>query len=253
MPVSVSMGSASKTQKRRKATYTDGPERLYTYVYTHYKRCCARNHSLSNYASRAVSRIRHGQRLHRFCNIIQFFKEQQFFCHQSKKEYSLLSQVFSFDRQEHWVTKRPDNKTDWPKNFETLPHTTEANHFSRRRTATHFCVSNQQFSVGCINHLPDLQTALADRIILQVDQTTLANKVGTSINAVKTQIWIGISVYVLVAIIKKELKLERSLHEILQILSILLFEKTSLKQALTENYYTFKEQPNYNKLSLFDL
>lgn len=76
---------------------------------------------------------------------------------------------------------------------------------------------------------------------------------GTSINAVKTQIWIAISVYVLVAIIKKELKLERSLHEILQILSILLFEKTPLNQALTENYYTFKEQQNYNQLSLFDL
>jgi hypothetical protein len=76
---------------------------------------------------------------------------------------------------------------------------------------------------------------------------------GTSINAVKTQIWIAISVYVLVAIIKKELKLERSLHEILQILSILLFEKTPLKQAFTVNYYTFKEQQNYNQLSLFDL
>jgi len=76
---------------------------------------------------------------------------------------------------------------------------------------------------------------------------------GTSINAVKTQIWIAISVYVLVAIIKKELKLERSLHEILQIMSILLFEKTTLKQALTVNYYTFKEQQNYNQLSLFEL
>lgn len=76
---------------------------------------------------------------------------------------------------------------------------------------------------------------------------------GTSINAVKTQVWIAISVYVLIAIIKKELKLERSLHEILQILSILLFEKTSLKQALTGNYYTFKEQLNYNQLFLFDL
>lgn len=177
MPVSVSMGSASKTQKRPKATYTDGPKRLYTCVYTHYKRCCARNYSLSNYASGAVGHIRHGQRLHRFCNIILFFKEQLFLCYSSKKEYSLLSQVFSFDRQKHWPAKRPDNKTDWPKNFETLPHTTEANHFSRRTTATHFCVSNQQFSVGCINHLPDLQTALADRIILQVDQTALANKV----------------------------------------------------------------------------
>lgn len=76
---------------------------------------------------------------------------------------------------------------------------------------------------------------------------------GTSVNAVKTQVWIAISVYVLVAIIKKELKLERSLHEILQIISILLFEKTPLTQALTENYYVFKEQQNCNQLSLFDL
>jgi len=76
---------------------------------------------------------------------------------------------------------------------------------------------------------------------------------GTSINAVKTQVWIAISIYVLVAIIKKELKLERSLHEILQIISILLFEETPLKQALTGNYYTFKEQQDYKQLSLFDL
>jgi len=76
---------------------------------------------------------------------------------------------------------------------------------------------------------------------------------GTSINAVKTQIWIAISVYVLVAIIKKELELEHSFHEILQIISILLFEKTPLKQALTENSYDFKEQQNYNQLSLFNL
>ena len=76
---------------------------------------------------------------------------------------------------------------------------------------------------------------------------------GTSINAVKTQIWIAISIYVLVAIIKKELEIQRSLTEILQILSILLFEKTSLYQALTSNYLQNKEPENYNQLSLFDL
>jgi transposase len=76
---------------------------------------------------------------------------------------------------------------------------------------------------------------------------------GTSINAVKTQVWIAISVYVLVAIIKKELRLDRSLHEILQIISIILFEKTPLKQALTGNYYVYIEQRNYNQLFLFDL
>ena len=57
---------------------------------------------------------------------------------------------------------------------------------------------------------------------------------GTSENAVRTQIWIAISVYVLVAIIKKELSIDRSLGEILQILSISLFEKESIYQALSD-------------------
>ena len=56
---------------------------------------------------------------------------------------------------------------------------------------------------------------------------------GTSQNVVKTQIWIAISVYLLVAILKKELKIDRSLGEILQILSITLFEKVSMNQVLT--------------------
>jgi len=56
---------------------------------------------------------------------------------------------------------------------------------------------------------------------------------GTSENALKTQIWIAISVYVLVAIVKKQLKLESSLYRILQILSISLFEKTPILEALS--------------------
>ena len=55
---------------------------------------------------------------------------------------------------------------------------------------------------------------------------------GTSENAVRTQIWIVISVYVLVAIIKKKLRLNVSLHTLLQILSLTLFEKLPLKQAV---------------------
>jgi hypothetical protein len=56
---------------------------------------------------------------------------------------------------------------------------------------------------------------------------------GTSPNAVKTQVWIAICIYVLVAIIRKELKVELSLHEILQILSVSLFEKTPINEALS--------------------
>ena len=56
---------------------------------------------------------------------------------------------------------------------------------------------------------------------------------GTSVNAVKTQVWVAISVYVLVAVLKKELRLDRSLYEMLQILSITLFERVPIHQALS--------------------
>ena len=75
---------------------------------------------------------------------------------------------------------------------------------------------------------------------------------GTSENAVKTQIWIAISVYVLVAIVKKELKLDRSLHEILQVLSLTLFEKTPLFQALSQESTKKRRDDCHNQLTLFD-
>ena len=76
---------------------------------------------------------------------------------------------------------------------------------------------------------------------------------GTSDNAVKIQVWIAISVYVLVAIVKKELGVERSLSEILQILSLTLFEKTLISQALSDSKSQDPEPPFPNQMSLFDL
>jgi transposase len=76
---------------------------------------------------------------------------------------------------------------------------------------------------------------------------------GTSKNAVKTQIWIAISIYVLVAIIKKELKIEMSLGEILQILSIVLFEKVPITQVLTKNVLQNGNVQFHNQLLLFNL
>jgi Transposase DDE domain len=72
-------------------------------------------------------------------------------------------------------------------------------------------------------------------------------------DAVKTQVWIAISVYVRVAIVKKELGVERSLYEILQILSLTLFEKTSLFTALSESIAPNSESPFPNQRTLFDL
>jgi len=76
---------------------------------------------------------------------------------------------------------------------------------------------------------------------------------GTSENAVKTQVWIAISVYVLVAIIKKELKLKQSLYTILQILSVSIFDKTHILQALMETNLNNDNGNNGNQLELFKL
>ena len=75
---------------------------------------------------------------------------------------------------------------------------------------------------------------------------------GTSENAVKSQLWIAISVYVLVAIIKKRLDIEADLYTILQILSLTLFEKTSLLQLLTGAEAMSEGSDIPNQLNLFD-
>lgn len=75
---------------------------------------------------------------------------------------------------------------------------------------------------------------------------------GTTENAVKTQIWVAISVYVLVAIIKKRLKINVSLYTILQVLSLTVFEKMSLLQIFTENDYKTISSPYAKQLNLFD-
>ncbi len=76
---------------------------------------------------------------------------------------------------------------------------------------------------------------------------------GTSDNAVRVQVWIAISVAVLVALVRKELGVKRSLSEILQILSLTLFEKTPVVQVLSESKSQGPEPPFPNQLNLFDL
>jgi hypothetical protein len=76
---------------------------------------------------------------------------------------------------------------------------------------------------------------------------------GTSENAVKTQIWIAVSVYVLVAIVRKRLRLETSLYQILQILSVTLFEKTPILQALQAHDSQSDLLDHANQFILFDL
>ena len=75
---------------------------------------------------------------------------------------------------------------------------------------------------------------------------------GTSENAVKSQIWIAVSVYVLVAIVKKRLNISGSLYEMLQILSLTMFERIPLDQLLTKSVQLVIPNDSPNQMNLFD-
>jgi IS4 transposase len=74
---------------------------------------------------------------------------------------------------------------------------------------------------------------------------------GTSENAVKTQIWIAVSVYVLVAIIRKRLKLNASLYTLMQVFSVTVFEKTSIESVILQTVDSSDPVMDDNQLNLF--
>ena len=126
--------------------------------------------------------------------------------------------------------------------------------FVDRLTNKHFVFLTNNF------HLPPLVIAELYRSRWQVElffkwikqHLRIKAFYGTSENALKTQIWIAISVYLLVAILKKHLNLDASLYKILQILSVTIFEKTPLLQALEPLNDTNENITSCKQLTLFD-
>jgi len=133
----------------------------------------------------------------------------------------------------------------------------------RLRRVRFFDVETERFFVYLTNNfvLPALTIARLYKSRWQVElffkwikqHLRIKSFFGTSANAVKTQVWIAICVYVLVAILKKQLNLPESLHKILQILSVNVFEKVPLQELLTQDKPRFQNSDNHNQLMLFDL
>ena len=143
----------------------------------------------------------------------------------------------------------------------TGPHTSKAYPDKLRRIKYHDPQTNKTL-VFLTNSftLPALTIAQLYRCRWQVEfffkwikqNLRIKSFYGTTDNAVKTQVWIAVSVYVLVAIIKKRLRLEMSLYTILQILSVNAFERTSLLQILTDENYKTETAECYKQLTLFN-
>ena len=115
-------------------------------------------------------------------------------------------------------------------------------------------LSLRRLRVARPHHHQALPSALADRVVLQVDQAASTDQgvLRHDRDAVKTQIWIAVSVYVLVAIVKKRLQLSASLYEILQILSLTMFEQMPIDQLLSLQPIVVAKPVSGNQLTLFD-
>jgi len=126
------------------------------------------------------------------------------------------------------------------------------------RRVRYYDAQTGQYLIFLTNHLdlPGLTVANLYRLRWQVElffrwikgHLRIKHYYGTSPNAVKTQIWIAVTVYLLVAITHKQLKLPGTLHRTLQLLSIHPFEKTSIQELLTENNSDVFGAENHNQL-----
>jgi len=118
-----------------------------------------------------------------------------------------------------------------------------------------FDVSDQQFHIARLTIAQSINSAGRWSCFSSGSSSTCASRefYGTSENAVKTQIWIAVSVYVLVAIVRKRLGIEAGLYQILQILSLTQFEKTPLLQVLQRIECENDLDEICNQLNLFDL
>ena len=188
-----------------------------------------------------------------FARLYLFAKAGAFFITRSKQRAQY------YRRQSHPVDKSAGVKSDQTVVF-TGPKTSlrypaplrRIHYYDRERDLRLIFLTNKFF-------LPAITIARLYRARWQVElffrwikqHLRIKRFYGTSVNAVKTQIWIAISIYVLVAIIRKRLGLEISLYQILQILSITICEKTPILKALVDAQRQFQQPYVDNQLNLF--
>lgn len=165
----------------------------------------------------------------------------------SRRNYRLVDKTTGLRSDQTILLKGPQTSQDYPDPLRRIGYFDSEN---RKRLV--FLTNN--FS------LPPLTIAQLYKCRWQVElffkwikqHLRIKSFYGTSVNAVKTQIWIAISVYVLVAIVKKELNLDRSLNDILQILSITIFEKSPIYQVFSGLCSDLEKEAICNQLSLFN-
>ena len=176
LPYFVSVGSVPQTQKCHKASHADGPERLDSLLYTHNKRQSRGRKSTRPSTYRTRRLLHHGSRLSRLRTTISFFKEPGLFYNTGQGETCLYSTSLSTCRQNHLPKERSDHQINRPENIGTLSRPAQTDWLLRQRYEQAIHLFDKQLCSRCLDYRKALQVSLADRVVLQVDQTAPANQ-----------------------------------------------------------------------------
>ena len=248
------LGTLPSGQSSGQDAYAARPARQYSNLHPHQRRQDARGQCARHPDTRSGQLLHHGSGLHRFRPLVHSASSTGVLRYSWQIQSALSAHLLAHRGQVHWASLRSDHCVVRSQGQQGLPATPSTYQVLRCRTRQASGLSDQQLRLARADYRSTLPQPLAGRVILQVDQQHLRIKkfYGTTENAVKTQIWIAITVYVLVAIVKKRLNTEASLYTILQILSLTLFEKIPLDQLLKNTEIQMTTQQNNNQLNLFD-
>ena len=251
---SLSLGTLPQTQRSHQVAHPDGFARQYSLLYLHFRRQNPRRYDPRPIGFRTCRFLHYGPGLHRFWPPLWTHPKHGFLCARAKKN-------LDYSRRSY----RPINPSTGLRSDQTIllkgVKTSQLYPDPLRRISYFDAETNRRFVFLTNNFvLPALTIVLLFKYRWRIELFSKWIKqhlrikafYGTSQNAVKTQTWIAISIYVLVAIVKKKLKIDRSLNEILQILSIALFENSPLLQVLTDLQLQNGEEQVSNQLNLFN-
>ena len=176
MSIAVSMGKISQAQSRGQGSHANGPERLYTLVYPHYRRKRARCKYPRRSCFRAGCNLHNGSWLPRLRSSLYLYSKPFHFYYQSQKQFGLSPSLLSQGRQNHRFAMRPNNKTQWLLCVTGLSCSTSSNRLLRHRYKEKIRIPNKQLLATGINSCSTLQMSLADRNLLQMDQAIPSNQ-----------------------------------------------------------------------------
>ena len=243
-----------KDERSYQAPYPVGSAGQYPVLHPHLRWKTPRGQHSGYHSHRGRRFLYHGSGYLDYARLHRSFTGCSLLCNQGQVQPKMPTCLLSSSGSEHGPDLRSISPADCSKVRHGLSRQTASGEILRLRDQKNLGLSDEQLHFTGFDHCTLYRCRWQVELFFKWIKQNLRIKTfyGTSENAVKTQIWIAVSVYVLVAIMKKQLNIRASLYTILQVLSVSVFERTLLFQLLAQLDYKSQKTEIDNQLDLFN-